>query len=68
MLAAYGLRPHEIFKLDCSELNSEPGWLRVLPDTKTAERLVLPLQGRWREQWQLWDVKLPNIQTAGKNS
>lgn len=68
MLAAYGLRPHEVFKLDCSELNSEPGWLRVLPDTKTAERLILPLRPQWLKGWQLWDVKLPKIKTDGKNN
>ncbi|MEG4149432.1 hypothetical protein [Microcoleus sp. Pol12B5] len=68
MLAAYGLRPHEIFKLDCSELNSEPGWLRVLPDTKTKERLILPLMPKWRSEWKLWDGVLPNTQTEGRTN
>lgn len=52
-LAAYGLRPHPIFKLDCSELDSEPGWLLVLPDSKTADRLILPLRPICRSEWKL---------------
>ncbi|TAG98770.1 MAG: hypothetical protein EAZ18_00405 [Oscillatoriales cyanobacterium] len=68
MLATYGLRPHEVYKLDCSELGFEPGWLRVLPDTKTKERLVLPLKPKWRSDWQLWEVTLPNTVTAGKTN
>lgn len=68
MLATYGLRPHEVYKLDCSELESEPGWLRVLPDTKTSDRLILPLQPQWRSDWKLWEVKLPNTQTKGKTN
>lgn len=68
MLAAYGLRPHEIFHLDCSEINSEPGWLKVLPETKTSERIILPLKADWRCRWQLWDIKMPNIKTVGKNN
>jgi integrase len=68
MLAAYGLRPHEIFHLDCQELYNEPGWLKVLSNTKTSERIVLPLKAEWRYQWQLWDIKMPNIRTIGKNN
>jgi integrase len=68
MLAAYGLRPHEIFHLDCSEIGTEPGWLKVLADTKTSERIVLPLKAEWRCRWQLWDIEMPNIHTNDKNN
>jgi integrase len=68
MLAAYGLRPHEIFHLDCSELSTDPGWLKVLQETKTSERIILPLKADWRCRWQLWDVKMPNITVTGKNN
>ncbi len=68
MLATYGLRPHEVFKLDCSEISSLPGWLRVLRDTKTKERLILPLKPKWRSEWKLWDVSLPKTITQGKTN
>jgi integrase len=68
MISAYGLRPHEIFHLDCSEINSEPGWLKVLQETKTSERIILPLKAEWRCRWQLWDIKMPNITIALKNN
>jgi integrase len=68
MLAAYGLRPHEIFHLDTSELSTHPGWLKVLPETKTSERIILPLKADWRCRWQLWNIQMPNITTIGKNN
>lgn len=64
MLSAYGLRPHEIFHLDCSLLPV----LEVKQDTKTRDRLVYPVPGRWVEQWDLYQIKLPNIQIEGKSN
>ncbi|MBP0021973.1 MAG: site-specific integrase [Cyanobacteria bacterium SBLK] len=66
MIATFGLRPHEIFKLDCSRLCDPPHLLSVLGKTKTGERSILPLSGKndpaekWVADWQLWDVKTPS--------
>ncbi|MEM9543983.1 MAG: hypothetical protein AAGA60_31430 [Cyanobacteria bacterium P01_E01_bin.42] len=46
MIAAYGLRPHEVFRLDCSRLGDPPYLLSVLEKTKTRARPVLPLSGK----------------------
>lgn len=57
MLATYGLRPHEIFRLD---LSSFPD-IRVLPETKTGERLVPPLYPDWVDKFFLDDtVRIPS--------
>ena len=67
MLATYGLRPHEIFWIDCSGLKDSP----VLPvgrNTKTGERLVWPSPSQWWSEWELWEVDYPNIRTTGKSN
>ncbi|AGY57024.1 site-specific integrase [Gloeobacter kilaueensis] len=43
MLACYGLRPHELYHLDLSELEAGGQKIRVLGDTKTGTRLAWPL-------------------------
>lgn len=55
MLAAYGLRPHEVFKLDMAEFPI----IRVGEDTKTGYRAVKPLYPEWAEQWGLHEVSYP---------
>lgn len=59
MLATYGLRPHEIFHLDCSEIK-ENGVVSVLKDTKTKERVCYPCPSVWVEKFELWNVCCPN--------
>jgi hypothetical protein len=49
ILAAYGLRPHELFYLDFSKMPI----LIVQAGTKTGHRLVYPMPGRWVEEWDL---------------
>ena len=62
MLATYGLRPHEIFHLDTQALESGQGnFIKVLENTKTGERTVLPLYPEWIEQFNLRDKQLPKI-------
>jgi integrase len=43
MLACYGLRPHELYSLDISDLESGGEKVRVMDATKTGGRIVLPL-------------------------
>jgi integrase len=49
MLAAYGLRPHELFRLD---LGHWPD-VRVLRNTKTGERVVPAIYAEWVELFEL---------------
>lgn len=49
MLATYGLRPHEIYKLDYTNFPD----IRVSGDTKTGERLVPPLYPEWVKKFNL---------------
>lgn len=60
MLAVYGLRPHELFRLDLSFFPD----VRVLPNTKTGERIVPPIHPEWLELFKLTnEIRLPqNLQ------
>ena len=66
MLAAYGLRNHEIFNLDLDTIREKPGPL-IVKDSKTGERQVWPCLREWWEQWQLYEVQLPQV-TGRSNS
>jgi integrase len=61
MLAAYGLRPHEIFHLNTSELEQGGMVVKVLAPTKTGYREVLPLHPEWIEQFNLRQKRLPKV-------
>lgn len=66
--ACYGLRPHEVFRLNCERLTDSPPILSVEQDTKTGLRSVFPLPGEWVEKWQLWAVKMPNVRVEGRSN
>lgn len=59
MIAAYGLRPHEVFKLDGGI--AEDGLIKVSEKTKTGFRRVYPYPAEWVELFGLREGKLPNI-------
>lgn len=61
MMAAYGLRPHELFHLDTSGMSGELPILRVLPNTKTKERTVLPCPASWVDRWNLREKHWPEF-------
>lgn len=67
MMATYGLRPHETFKVSLSRENNTL-LARVHPDTKTGARVVLPLLERWTEQFNLEQVVYPNIILEGRDN
>ena len=67
VMAVYGLRPHEAFHLDTSRLQEPPGVLRVLPTTKTGERLVWPCPSSWWQEFQVWEGSPPEIKTKNNN-
>jgi len=58
ILAAYGLRPSEIFHLDFARLGE--GIIKVGPDTKTGERIVFPLPKSWLVDWGLKSPNYPS--------
>jgi integrase len=61
MMAAYGLRNHEIFHLDLSNIEDD-GEIQVLNKTKTGFRKVWPCFPEWVEMWNLGDPFVPEMQ------
>jgi integrase len=69
IIASYGIRPHEIFHLDCSMMMEFPPVLMVGEKTKTGSRLVYPLPDETRARdWKLHEAILPNIDVTGKSN
>ncbi|MGL5836778.1 MAG: hypothetical protein ACRC1Z_26640 [Waterburya sp.] len=69
IIAVYGIRPHEIFHLNCNLMQEYPPVLIVKDETKTGSRLVYPLPDESRvEKWQLYQPIMPNIDTTGKSN
>lgn len=70
LMAAYGLRNHELFYLDFSEMDVPPGVLIVQEGGKTGFRRVWPCKAEWWEIWGLSEVSeadLPRC-TGASNS
>ncbi|HEY9616730.1 MAG TPA: site-specific integrase [Microcoleaceae cyanobacterium] len=65
IMAAYGLRNHEVFFCDYSALseNDPQAPIRVLATTKTGAHDVWPFYPEWVEQFDLREIKLPPVQT-----
>ncbi|MEM8603201.1 MAG: site-specific integrase [Cyanobacteria bacterium P01_H01_bin.121] len=65
IMATYGLRNHEVFFCDYSDLETRQDRpiLRVLSTTKTGEHEVWPFQPEWIETFNLYDVQLPDVNT-----
>lgn len=57
IVAAYGVRPHEVFYLD-NDYSRFPE-LRVSPGGKTGGRVLLPLLKHWPELWELDQPIMP---------
>ena len=63
LMATYGVRNHECFKLDFSDFPI----VRVAEDTKTGFREVWPCYPEWAEDWELDDAELPPIKLDRSN-
>lgn len=63
MLACYGLRSHEVFRLNMEDFPV----VRVTTG-KTGERFIYPLYPEWAITWKLQDVVLPAIDTSFSNA
>jgi integrase len=68
MMATYGLRNHEVFHLDLSQIATPPYCIEVLEGTKTGRRFVYPCLSHWPEQFELWKVNYPKKQKWAKHN
>ncbi len=68
MLAVYGLRNHEVFRLDLRSLAAGDPIVTVLPNTKTGTRRVWGFYPEWFDEWKLWEIKLPNVDVDRSNA
>lgn len=64
MMATYGLRNHEAFRLDIKNLPV----VQVSHGTKTGFREVWPCPPEWIEQWNLKRIILPNVSPDQDNA
>jgi hypothetical protein len=63
MMATYGLRNYEPFRVDLQDFPN----IRILKG-KTGKRFVVPLYPEWAESWELDKISLPNINLDYANS
>ena len=66
-LAVYGLRPHEVFRVETDRLSEDPPLLMVPTETKTGDRLAFPIPA---DDWS-FDVtacELPPVRIEGRNN
>jgi integrase len=67
MMATYGLRNHEAFKIDFDQLRTGDPILSVLDDTKTNAREIWACYPEWVEQFDLVNVQVPPIKLDRPN-
>lgn len=60
MIAAYGLRPHEVYSCDLADFPT----VRVHEATKTGSRFVWPLYPEWADSWGLQERIDPPLDLA----
>lgn len=65
-MATFGLRNHEVFRLDIRRLEESPAWVEVSSQTKTGRRLVRAFPDEWVDLMNLREVKLPNVRTENR--
>jgi len=68
ILAIYGLRPHEVFRIRADKMDEDPPVLEVEEETKTGWRIVYPCYGEGWEVMTPQDVLYPNVETEGRNN
>lgn len=67
MLAAYGLRPHEVFRIDFAQLGKGERIVQVLDQTKTGRHRVWPFYPEWFDEFDLANVQVPPIDVSRGN-
>jgi integrase len=68
VLAIYGLRPHEVFRIRTDRMNEDPPILEVEAETKTGWRLAYPSYSATLSIMQSTEVIYPNIEIEDKNN
>lgn len=68
MLATYGLRNHEVFRLDLNALAKGDYIVNVSENSKTGSRRVWPCYPEWFDQFNLQEVKLPQCNLDRPNA
>lgn len=68
LVATYGLRPHEAFRIDFDRLRGGNPVLAVENETKTGFRLVWAFHPEWVEQFDLQNVTLPRVNLERTNT
>ncbi|WP_414622067.1 site-specific integrase [Calothrix sp. CCY 0018] len=68
MLATYGLRNHEVFRLDFNAIEKGDYIVNVGENSKTGSRRVWPCYPEWFEQFDLQNVKLPSVNVDRANA
>jgi len=63
--ATYGIRPHEVYHLDCSRLGGDD--VLVVLRGKTGRRVVYPCKAEWVEAFRLWEVHAPTAREGTPN-
>jgi integrase len=59
MMAAFGLRPHELFHVDEQKLQQTG--IAYVKDGKTGARLVFPYYPEWVEDFNLKTIQVPQV-------
>lgn len=67
VLVCFGLRPHEAIRATGEGLKDEPPKLIVPNNTKTGKRDAYPLNANWIEEWDLANVRKPNLNLSRTN-
>ncbi|MCV3216012.1 site-specific integrase [Plectonema radiosum NIES-515] len=68
MLATYGLRNHEVFRLDFAAIARGDYIVNVGENSKTGARRVWPCFPEWFDQFNLQEVKLPKVNLDRPNA
>jgi integrase len=61
MMATYGMRNHEVFRIDFDLLQQGCKVVSILENTKTGSRRVWACYPEWFEQFDLSNLQLPNV-------
>lgn len=67
ILATYGLRPHEAFRLNFDRIRDGDNVILVLDNTKTGTREVFPYHPEWFDTFQIQSVTLPSLNLERTN-
>ncbi|BAZ38664.1 integrase family protein [Calothrix sp. NIES-4101] len=66
MIATYGLRNYEFFRIDVGEFLKNPHQC-ILTDSKTGARMISPYYPEWVEEFRLTEISLPNLNPERSN-